>query len=162
MEEGNSLLSEDFLEKLTILRMDNTKFDLYKVEAKRALKEWRKLDVDWRKEYSEHKFYSEDEADIMDLMPLNIDPLYVKLEAVKLYGLIPIMARSSYGQLGGHPHRTPHAHCTHARRTHARTPHARTPHAHARRTPHARPCPIPPHPTYAAPNPNPNPNSSPW
>ena len=74
----------------------------YKADAKLKLKAWRKIVVDWRNLYPDHEFSSEDSIDIMELMTIDIGKLYLKYEADAnpIYGYIPIMASSSYGQLG--------------------------------------------------------------
>jgi hypothetical protein len=76
-------------------------------EAKRAFKNWKKLDVDWLEMFPElmEKKKMNSELDLVeDLMDLDMGVLYNHLEKVdtgrQLYGLIPKMACNSTGQLG--------------------------------------------------------------
>ena len=62
-----------------------------------------KLAPDWAAEFPELK--GKDQLDVLtDLMPLDVGKWYAKVEETdkgrKLYGLIPLMASCSYGQIG--------------------------------------------------------------
>ena len=61
---------------------------------------------------------------IVNKTSFNVGPLYVKLEAVKLYGLIPIMAGNFYGQLVHGLHARPPQRHRPARVQDDRHPHA--------------------------------------
>ena len=76
-------------------------------EAKRALKNWKKLNVDWLDMFPAlvEKKKKNSELDLVeDLMDLDMGVLYTHLEKVDtgrhMYGLIPKMACNSTGQLG--------------------------------------------------------------
>ena len=71
-------------------------------EADTVLKNFRKLDIEWEKEFEDVKTK---EVDIFDnLMPLNPGKLYLKMQEKdldgKTYGLIPLMASGSNGAIG--------------------------------------------------------------
>lgn len=72
-------------------------------EYKRVASKWVKLEVDWSQHYPD---MPEKPDIISDLMGLDIGKLYKKLETEKdskgrsKYGLLPVMASCSYGQLG--------------------------------------------------------------
>ena len=78
----------------------------YIAEAKRALKLWRKLEIDWRTEFPDVSFppYPEPLDTVNDLMDLQMGKLYQKIMSSdpggKLYGKIPLMASSSPFQIG--------------------------------------------------------------
>jgi len=78
----------------------------YVAEAKKVLKTWRKLEIDWRAQYPEFPFPPRPEPldTVNDLMDLPIGRTYEKIlksdEGRKLYGYIPLMASSSAYQLG--------------------------------------------------------------
>ena len=80
--------------------------DGYLSEAKKVLKTWRKLEVDWRAEYPESQLPKEPEPldTVNDLMDLPMGKIYKKIiesdEGAKLYGHIPLMASSSPYQIG--------------------------------------------------------------
>jgi hypothetical protein len=76
-------------------------------EAKRVMKNWKKLEVDWIDMFPDMKAKgkSNSELDLVeDLMDLDMGILYTHLEKIdngrQLYGLIPLMACNSVGQLG--------------------------------------------------------------
>ena len=76
----------------------------YLSDAKKYFKTWRKLQVDWAEEFPE-KLRGKETLDVVaDLMPLDVGQVYRKLTDTdrdrRLYGLIPLMASCSYGQIG--------------------------------------------------------------
>ena len=80
--------------------------DGYLSEAKKVLKTWRKLEVDWRAEYPESQLPKGPEPldTVNDLMDLPMGKIYKKIiesdEGAKLDGHIPLMASSSPYQIG--------------------------------------------------------------
>ena len=86
--------------------LDQDLEQLYLSEAKKCLKKWRDLPIDWRKEYPAHKFPAVPEPldTVDDLMDLDMGPLYKKIinsdPEGRLYGLIPLIASSSPYQIG--------------------------------------------------------------
>ena len=73
-----------------------------KERAKKALRAWRLLTIDWRAYSTETTFKSPEDIDLMELLHIDVGPLYLKIkaEANPAYGYIPLMASSSYGQIG--------------------------------------------------------------
>ena len=75
----------------------------YLSDANKYFKTWRKLTIDWAKEFESLKGKPQLDT-VADLMPLDVGGIYRKIEASdkdrRLYGLIPLMASSSYGQIG--------------------------------------------------------------
>jgi len=76
-------------------------------EAKKVFRNWKKLDVDWLATFPKlaEKKKTNSELDLVeDLMDLDMGVLYTHLEKIDtgrhLYGLIPMMACNSTGQLG--------------------------------------------------------------
>ena len=76
----------------------------YRIDADKYLKTWRKLHVDWQSEYPKPLQGKETLDTVGDLMPLDVGTLYNKIMETdkdrRLYGLIPLMATASFGQIG--------------------------------------------------------------
>ena len=77
------------------------KLDRLKKDGKTKLRAWRKICVDWQAEFPD-QIHSNEDLDLMDLMTIDIGKLYLKYESLNNpdYGVIPILATSSYGQFG--------------------------------------------------------------
>lgn len=77
--------------------------DGYLSEARRFFKAWRRLPIDWPKEFPDAKLQAPFDL-VNDLMPLDIGQLYRKIHETdadrKTYGWLPLMASCSVGQLG--------------------------------------------------------------
>ena len=80
--------------------------DGYESEAKKAFRTWSKLRIDWLAEFPE-ELKGKDPAAldaVADLLPLDVGKIYRKITETdtyrRLYGYIPLMASSSFGQIG--------------------------------------------------------------
>ena len=111
--EGHSESSESEGEGVNPLTKEE-QHEAYKKEAKSKLRAWRAVDVDWREEFPMHPFASPTDIDLMELMDVDVGMLYLKFQASAnpAFGYIPVMASSSYGQIGVH-HPTPPCHANH-------------------------------------------------
>ena len=76
----------------------------YLAKARKSFKAWRRVKVDWVKEFERDVKLTLPLDPVHDLLPLDVGKLYKKLEASdaerKVYGYIPLMASCSYGQIG--------------------------------------------------------------
>ena len=74
-----------------------------KIDADKYLKTWRKLRVEWATEFPELQGIEQLDP-VEHLLPLDVGKLYKKITETdkgrRLYGYIPLMATSSYAQIG--------------------------------------------------------------
>jgi hypothetical protein len=79
-----------------------TESSVLKAEAKRCLKAFRQLDIDWKMEYPTADL--SEPVQTMELMTLDMGTLYKKLEKIdpdrKKFGYLLLIASSSWGQIG--------------------------------------------------------------
>ena len=86
-------------------RLRGQQKEQYLAEAKKFFKVWRKLTIDWAKEFPDELKGKEELDTVGDLMKLDVGKIYRKIENCdrdrRLYGFIPLlMATASYGQIG--------------------------------------------------------------
>ena len=75
----------------------------YRAEAEKARKLWKRLQIDWRKEFPAAKLPANPDL-VTDLLHLDVGKLYKKIAANdtdrRMYGFIPHMAACSFAQIG--------------------------------------------------------------
>ena len=106
-EEADIFVADELqLEPGDFEALEGVEAEHHRAAAKASLRRWRKLTIDWRAEFPEMAWPPQGQPLdlVVDLMPLDLGKLYRKISKSdtnrKLYGYIPLMAHSSYGQLG--------------------------------------------------------------